>query len=352
MAGRQTKTKQQGRKALGRGLSSLMRSTLVEVDVSKELEAKKQKPAKKAPEVKKEKPLVKAKQALEKKVIELDEQRSAVAPKEDLNETFEGGLKYLPLDKVQANAEQPRTHFKEEEIEALARSIKESGVLQPILVRQKDDGNFEIIAGERRFRAATKAGLANIPAVCKEITDREALELGIVENVQRQDLNPIEVSRAYSRLMLDFGLSQEEVAKTVGKERVSISNALRLLKLPAEIQELIIEEHISAGHGRALLMLDSHDKQRSLAKLIIKDKLSVRATEKLASGSFEGTKRSSKSSKESASKTSSVLALEERLRRVLGTKVSLQVNRTGKGELKVSFYSNEELQRLLDTLGV
>lgn len=313
-----------------------MQSTLVEVDVGEQLAEKpeanaqtaKKKPVKRAP-----------KPTPEVKIVETAEVDTS-------------GLLMLPLDKLHANVEQPRLHFDEEEIQTLANSIRESGILQPILVRSSaNKGQYEIVAGERRFRAAQIAGLAKVPAVFRELSDRETLELGIVENIQRSDLNPIEVASAYDRLVKEFGLSQEEVAKTVGKERVSVSNAMRLLKLPEDVQQMIAGKELSAGHGRALLMLDSAAKQRVLAKRIVKDKLSVRAAEQLASGKSLEAKLKSKA-KGAGKKSPAVLDLEQRIRRGLGTKVSLTLDKKGSGEIKINFFSQDELERLLERLDV
>lgn len=274
------------------------------------------------------------------------------------------GLIEVALSALIANPQQPRQHFDEGEIEDLARSLKQSGVLQPILVRTRSDGQkgYEIIAGERRFRAAQKAGLRSVPVLLRELSDREVLEVSIVENVQRSQLNAIDEARAYARLQSEFSLSQEEIAETVGKDRATIANSLRLLKLPAAVHGLIIEGRLSAGHARALLMLESEDEQARLAQRIVENLLSVRATEQLvrdcknAPSSDNSVSQSiGDSSPTTESRTSAASiqrqALEERFRRALGTKVQLRLNSRGAGELKISFFSQEELDQLLDTLG-
>lgn len=344
MAGaKRTAKKPSGRQALGRGLSSLMRSTTIEVDVGEQLAKKRSGAAAKT-----------------------KKQSAPAAERRDTkrDETPLEGLAMLPIHRVFANANQPRTHFDEAEVESLSNSIKESGVLQPILVRRiaaasggshsaGDVDGFEIVAGERRYRAAKMAGLSEIPAVVRHIDDREALEIGIVENVQRADLNPVEVALAYKRLIDEFGLSQDAVAKTVGKDRVSVANAVRLLRLPDAVQQLLAEGAITAGHGKALLMLESEAKQLALAKLIQKEQLSVREAERLASGGTPKSKRSKRGSKAGAAEKSGVeLQLEERLRRGLGTKVAVSFDKSGSGELRISFFSREELDRLLEHFGV
>ena len=267
-------------------------------------------------------------------------------------------LSYLSLDELYPNESQPRKFFRESEIVSLSNSIKETGVLQPILVRKKESasgGGYEIVAGERRYRASKKAGLKEVPVLIRELTDRETLEIGVVENVQREDLNPIEEALAYRRLVEEFEASQSEIAKTVGKDRASVANSLRLLKLEPGIQELIVEGRITAGHGRALLSLGSFSERRELVERILEESLSVRATERAVSGEKSETvavPRVGSSKKTVAEKSPAVLELEERFRRALGTKVNLSFdNKTGRGDLRVSFFSAEELQNLLDRFG-
>lgn len=262
------------------------------------------------------------------------------------------GLFFVSIDRVFANASQPRQHFDDAEIESLSNSIRETGLLQPILVRPKDQGRFEIVAGERRFRAATLAGLERIPVIVRSLTDRETLELGIVENVQRADLNPVEEAQAYQRLIDEFGATQADIAKTVGRDRASVANALRLLKLSPDVQQMLIDGALSAGHGRALLMLNSPGKQKTLAQKIIEQGLSVRAVERLVTEDRDeaSTGNTSLKSKQTNEKTAHVIELEERFRRALGTKVNLNLNAEGKGQLTISFFSEEELEKLLDAL--
>ena len=273
------------------------------------------------------------------------------------------GLVEIELSQLIANPDQPRQHFSESEIEELSQSLLHSGLLQPILIRKQKTSNstqqasYEIIAGERRVRAARKAGLTRVPALLRELDDREVLEVSIVENVQRSQLNAVEEARAYSRLQAEFGLSQEEVAKTVGKDRATISNSLRLLKLSEKVQDMLVAEQLSAGHARALLMLDNHASQNAAAKKIVEQLLSVRATEQLVrdakARSAKGSVSNNSDKKDSSAKGSAIQrqALEERFRRALGTKVALRLNSKGAGELKISFFSQDELEKLLDVVG-
>ena len=240
----------------------------------------------------------------------------------------------------------------------------QSCVLQPILVRPlsslsesnaNEEQSFEIVAGERRFRAAKRAGLAQVPVLVREFTDKEFIEVSIVENVQRSQLSPIEEAEAYHRLHSEFELSQEEIAKTVGKDRATIANSLRLLKLPTDIRTLVAEGKISAGHARALLMIEDAAAQLALADLIVRDSLSVRVAEQYArAGGLTVEEQAgkvsqlAKSGQKAKSDNPEVVALEERIRRALGTKVKLLLGPTGSGELKISFFSNEELEKLLE----
>ncbi len=329
----------QGRRknVLGRGLSSLMSSTVVSVEPEEEVAT--------------------SNMVVDKEVVKEDGRQvpKIYSPAEDVSDTQitkDGveGLYYLDITQIIANPEQPRRRFAETELEELVNSIKSTGLLQPILVRKnKDELTFEIVAGERRFRAAKRAELKKIPAIVREITDQEALELGIVENVQRADLNPIEEAEAYQRLIEDFGQSQAEVAKTVGKDRASIANTLRLLKLQKPIREMLINKQISAGHARAILMIESPEVQRAVAKRIIVEGLSVRATERLVSEVGKGL--GTAGPRNVVEKSPAVRELEDRLRRTLGTKVTLNMDKKAKGDIRISFFSADELDAILERLG-
>lgn len=271
---------------------------------------------------------------------------------------LEGGLTYVSIDRVFPNKGQPRQHFIQSEIDSLSESIRKTGLLQPILVRRRagDRGQlatYEIVAGERRWRAAKQAGLVKIPALLRQITDRESLEIGIVENIHRSDLNPIEEALAYQRLADEFGASQNEIAEKVGKDRASIANGLRLLKLAPQVQEMVVRGQLSAGHGKALLMAPDHSSQCDLAKRIVAEGLSVRAAEQIAGAGRPADEKSSRTTPKKAAEkvAASTIALEERFRRALGTKVKLSLDKAGTGELTISFFSSAELEQLIERLG-
>jgi len=252
----------------------------------------------------------------------------------------------IDLDLIEPNSEQPRSRFTEEKLEELAQSIRANGIVQPIVVRKRG-ARYQIVAGERRWRAAQKAGLQKIPAVIKEVADDKLLELALIENIQRQELNAIEEARAYKNLIDTIGLTQEMIADRVGKNRTIITTFLRLLKLPKDIQKLVEEEKISAGHGRALLMVGDGDSQRRLATKIIELSMSVRETEKAI-------KRIGKDNNQSAEKTmikpkidANVRVAETKLRRFLGTQIDILPDGKGTGgKIEIEYYSNSDLDRI------
>lgn len=252
----------------------------------------------------------------------------------------------IDLDLIRPNAEQPRTRFTEENLEELAQSIKVNGVIQPIIVRRRGD-KYEIVAGERRWRASQKAGLQKIPAVVKEVSDEKLLELALIENIQRQELNAIEEARAYRNLVETVGLTQEMIAERVGKNRTVVTTFLRLLKLPDDIQKLIEEEKITAGHARALLMAENAESQRRLAQKIIEMSLSVRETEKAVKRlGKENTKETEKPSAK-IKIDANVKAAETKLRRQLGTQVQIFPDGKGTGgKIEIEFYSESDLDRI------
>ncbi len=267
------------------------------------------------------------------------------------------GLRSLPIDQISAGGAQPRRTFSVDEISSLARSIEESGLLQPIIVRKRSTEGlgteFEIVAGERRFRAAKQAGLKTIPAIVRELSDKEALQIAIVENIQRADLNPIEEAEAYQRLIDEFGETQAGVANAVGKERVSVANALRLLRLPGDLKEHLSCGKISAGHARALLALEDEGEQRALAERIMIENLTVRSVEEIVSvqKGADGGRRKRRNRKRAENLSPTVVDLQDRLRRSLGTKVTLNLQDSGAGEIRVSFFSRAELDSLLERFG-
>jgi ParB family chromosome partitioning protein len=257
------------------------------------------------------------------------------------------GLQQLDIDKIWPNRAQPREQFDQERLDELARSLKTQGVLQPVIVRPSDGGTFELIAGERRWRAAQLAGLLKIPAVIREVTDDKLLELALIENLQREELNPIEEATAYQSLINDLGLSQQDVADRVGKQRATVANALRLLNLPVEVQAMVQGGQLTAGHAKSLAGLPDTQAQIELAKRIVTEGLSVRAVEQLL-------RRSDPSRKKAASKVEprdpNVVAAEEALQSAMGTKVRIAQSRKGAGRLELHFYSAEELDRIYDLI--
>jgi ParB family chromosome partitioning protein len=252
----------------------------------------------------------------------------------------EAGTHQVPVDRVRRNPHQPRVAFDEASLAELTASIAAHGVLQPIVVREVADGGYELIAGERRLRAARAAGLTEIPAVVRESSSNEMLELALVENLQRSDLNPIEEATAYRELIDQFGLSHEAVARQVGKSRVAVSNALRLLDLAPETREAIVDGRISEGHGRALAAITIPELQRSVLAVVLERQLSVRQTEELVRR-----KRDEVPQRERRSLSHDLQDLEAQLRGVLATKVGIVRTRRG-GRLVIDFYSDEELDRL------
>ncbi|RLA92967.1 MAG: chromosome partitioning protein ParB [Deltaproteobacteria bacterium] len=245
------------------------------------------------------------------------------------------------VEELSPNPFQPRRDLGEEALEELARSIEQKGLLQPLLVRRKGEG-YEIIAGERRWRAAQRAGLKRVPVILKEASDQEVLEMALVENLQRQDLNPLEEAEAYKRLMEEFGYTQEEVARRVGKDRSSVANTLRLLKLPPEVKEALREGRITAGHARALLAAGSPQEQLRLYQKVLREGLTVRDVEREARS--RGTARRATEAYDPDTE-----ALLEELRHLLKTQVRISYQR-GKGKLEIEFYSLEDLERIVDVI--
>lgn len=254
-------------------------------------------------------------------------------------------VRMCPVEDLRPGRFQPRRAFDDERLEELTQSIKEKGIIQPLLVR-RIEGSYEIVAGERRWRAALRAGLKEVPVQVIKVNDRESLELALVENLQREDLNPIEEAEGYKRLIEEFGYSHEEVATRVGKDRATISNALRLLRLPQEIKEEVVKGKISAGHARALLSLGSPALQIEACRKVVKGALSVRETERLVKNLGRGKER-----EDGSSKPSEIAALEEELKRLLGTKVEIKIG-SRKGRISIEFYSLDELERILEVLKI
>ena len=256
----------------------------------------------------------------------------------------------MDITKVEPNREQPRQKFDEDALLELAESIKQCGVLQPLLVQEKDD-YYEIIAGERRWRAAKLAGVKKIPVIIKKLTAQEIMEISLIENIQREDLNPIEEAMAYKRLLTEFNLKQDEVAERVSKSRTAVTNAMRLLKLNDKVQQMVIDEMLTTGHARALLGIDDQEKQYVLAQKIFDEKLSVRDTEKLVKSIQNEKKNRTNVRKEIDPKLEAIYHdLEEQMKGILGTKVSINHKDEEKGKIEIEYYSQDELDRIIDLL--
>ncbi len=253
----------------------------------------------------------------------------------------------LNINKIEPNREQPRKVFNEDALEELADSIKEYGILQPILV-QKEKDYYSIIAGERRWRAAKKAGLKEVPVIIRDYTKQEIVEISLIENIQREDLNPIEEAIAYKRLSEEFNLKQDEVAERVSKSRAAITNSMRLLKLDERVQGMLIDDMISAGHARALLAVEDKEEQYNMAMKVFDEKMSVRETEKMVQSYINPKPKKEKEPLVSESEQVIYQNIEEQLKEIFGTKVSIQRKSKNKGKLEIEYYSNEELERLLE----
>ncbi len=254
----------------------------------------------------------------------------------------------MDIQKVEPNREQPRKKFDEDALLELSESIKQFGVLQPLLVQDKKD-YYEIIAGERRWRAAMMAKIKEIPVIIKDLTDQEIVEISLIENIQREDLNPIEEAIAYKRLLEEFDLKQDEVAERVSKSRTAVTNSMRLLKLGEKVQQMLIDDLLSTGHARALLAIEDQEKQYSLAQKIFDEKLSVRETEKLVKKVLNQKEQPTKEEPPIDPKLEIIYQdLEEKMKTILGTKVVINKKDAQKGKIEIEYYSSEELDRLVD----
>ncbi len=256
----------------------------------------------------------------------------------------------IELRRIAANAEQPRKVFREKTLKELAASIKEKGIIQPVLVRREPDGSFMLIAGERRMRAAHMAGLKTMPAIVRKADEEEVLEVALIENIQREDLNPMETARGFKQLIDRFGLSQEELSKKVGKERATVANYLRLLSLPKAVADLVNSGDLSMGHARAVLAIEGERAQIKAARKIVAEGLSVREAEKLAKGGASPPLKGHVKSSAKAGKDPNVHALEQKLIKNLGTKVRLRHKGKKGGVLEIEYYSLEELDRIVELL--
>lgn len=280
----------------------------------------------------------------EKKSIK-SSQKSETSKSAEKQEPQNGEL-MMKINMVEPNRDQPRKNFEEDALLELADSIKQMGVLQPLLVRKRND-YYEIIAGERRWRAAKIAGLKEVPIIIKDYTEQEIVEIGLIENIQRENLNPIEEAMAYKKLLEEFHLKQDEVAERVSKSRTAVTNSMRLLKLNEKVQQMIIDDMITTGHARALLAIDDQEQQYILANKIFDEKLSVRETEKLIKDIKNPKKPKIKKPVENAFLYDD---LANKMKEVMGTKVNISTKGNGKGKIEIEYYSDKELERMFDMI--
>lgn len=254
----------------------------------------------------------------------------------------------LNINKAEPNRDQPRKNFDEDALLELAESIKQFGILQPLLVQKKDD-YYQIVAGERRWRAAKMAGMKEVPVIIKQLSDQEIMEISLIENIQRENLNPIEEALAYKRLLNEFNLKQDEVAERVSKSRTAVTNSMRLLKLNEKVQQMVIDEMLTTGHARALLGIDDQEKQFLVAQKIFDEKLSVRDTEKLVKKLQKEKKEKKDGSDQKDEKLEAIYRdLEEQIKQIFGTKVYIKQKNEKEGKVEIEYYSQDELDRIVD----
>lgn len=278
-----------------------------------------------------------------KNIKTITSEKAAEEKKED---QVKSGVQMLKINVVEPNRDQPRKSFEEDALLELADSIKQFGILQPLIVRKRKD-YYEIIAGERRWRAAKIAGIKEVPVIIKEYTDQEIVEIGLIENIQRENLNPIEEAMAYKRLLEEFNLKQDEVAERVSKSRTAVTNSMRLLKLDSKVQQMIIDDMITTGHARALLAIDDPELQYTLASQIFDEKLSVRETEKLV----KEIKNPKKPKEKKVVENSFIYRdLENKMKDIFGTKVSISSKGKGKGKIEIEYYSDDELEQMFEMI--
>ena len=259
--------------------------------------------------------------------------------------TNENGVIELKVNQIEPNREQPRKNFDEDALQELADSIKKHGIIQPLVVQKKGE-YYEIIAGERRWRAAKIAGLKHIPVVIKDYSEQEMVEIALIENIQRQDLNPIEEAMAFKQLMQEYDLKQDELAERVSKSRTAVTNSMRLLKLPQKIMEMVINNELSSGHARTLLSIEDEDLQIKVAELVILKQMSVRETENYVK-KLQNNKNKSKDTK-NTDNDFVYRDIENRIKEIVGTKVKVNHKNNGKGKIEIEFYSDDELERIYD----
>ena len=274
-----------------------------------------------------------------------EEKKVAVDTKKSSQQETSNGERMMKISMIEPNREQPRTKFDEDALQELSESIKQYGILQPLLVSDKKD-YYEIVAGERRWRAAKMAGLKEVPVVVKEFSTQEIVEISLIENIQREDLNPVEEAMAYKRLIDEFHLKQDEIAERVSKSRTAVTNSMRLLKLDSRVQQMMVDEMISAGHARAILAISDPEQQYNAAMKVFDEKLSVRETEKLVKSILTPTKK--KPVVSNPTEDAIYESLEEKMKGITGTRVFIHRKKNNKGKIEIEYYSRDDLDRIID----
>ena len=274
-----------------------------------------------------------------------EEKKVAVDTKKSSQQETSNGERMMKISMIEPNREQPRKKFDEDALQELSESIKQYGILQPLLVSDKKD-YYEIVAGERRWRAAKMAGLKEVPVVVKEFSTQEIVEISLIENIQREDLNPVEEAMAYKRLIDEFHLKQDEIAERVSKSRTAVTNSMRLLKLDSRVQQMMVEEIISAGHARAILAISDPEQQYNAAMKVFDEKLSVRETEKLVKSILTPTKK--KPVVSNPTEDAIYESLEEKMKGITGTRVFIHRKKNNKGKIEIEYYSRDDLDRIID----
>ena len=274
-----------------------------------------------------------------------EEKKVAVDTKKSSQQEIGNGERMMKISMIEPNREQPRKKFDEDALQELSESIKQYGILQPLLVSDKKD-YYEIVAGERRWRAAKMAGLKEVPVVVKEFSTQEIVEISLIENIQREDLNPVEEAMAYKRLIDEFHLKQDEIAERVSKSRTAVANSMRLLKLDSRVQQMMVDEMISAGHARAILAISDPEKQYNAAMKVFDEKLSVRETEKLVKSILTPTKK--KPVVSNPTEDAIYESLEEKMKGITGTRVFIHRKKNNKGKIEIEYYSRDDLDRIID----
>ena len=274
-----------------------------------------------------------------------EEKKVAVDTKKSSQQETSNGERMMKISMIEPNREQPRKKFDEDALQELSESIKQYGILQPLLVSDKED-YYEIVAGERRWRAAKMAGLKEVPVVVKEFSTQEIVEISLIENIQREDLNPVEEAMAYKRLIDEFHLKQDEIAERVSKSRTAVTNSMRLLKLDSRVQQMMVDEMISAGHARAILAISDPEQQYNAAMKVFDEKLSVRETEKLVKSILTPTKK--KPVVSNPTEDAIYESLEEKMKGITGTRVFIHRKKNNKGKIEIEYYSRDDLDRIID----